>query len=235
MRNPDQLEEMIGALLEVDDQAWGVYAFSRDVLKRRVPPEQMTEMTDEAIRCGKDYARRMIAEYGCRDAHMLAERMKLKVQFESTSITGNRILFACYTPPDHIVIMDEPIRRAALLVSQEALSLVELFRQDDIMNTILGHEIFHAVEERFEAEIYTRTKKIELWHLLGLRSYSKVRALSEIAAMAFTRELNRLDYSPFILDFLLYFGYDTSGAESIYRDVLGVGSGRCREAVEDHE
>lgn len=88
-------------------------------------------------------------------------------------------MFACYTPPDHIVIMNEPIRKAALSVSQVAPGLVELFRQDDIMNTILGHEIFHTVEERFESEI--------------------------------------------------------SGAESIYRDVLGVGSGRCREAVEDHE
>ncbi|WP_059053868.1 hypothetical protein [Paenibacillus senegalimassiliensis] len=235
MRNPNELEDMIGTLLPMDDQTWGAYAFSRDVLKRRIRPEQMTEMTDEAIHCGKDYAQRMITEYGCRDARLLAERMELTVQFEPTSITGKRILFACYTPPDHIVIMDEPISKAALLVSQEAPGLVELFRQDDIMNTILGHEIFHAVEERFESEIYTRTRKIELWHFLGVKNYSRVRALSEIAAMAFTRELNRLDYSPFILDFLLYVSYDSSGAESIYRDVLGVGSGRCREAVEDHE
>lgn len=235
MRNPNQLKDMIETLLQVDDQAWGGYAFSRDVLKRRIHPEQMIEMTDEAMRCGKDYAQRMVAQYGCMDVRVLADRMKMKVQFEPSSITGHRILFACYTPPDHIVIMNEPISRAALLVAQEAPSLVELFRQDDIMNTILGHEIFHAVEERFESEIYTRTQKIELWRLLGWRSYSKVRVLSEIAAMAFTRELNRLDYSPFILDFLLYISYDSSGAESIYRDVLGVGSGRCREAVEDHE
>ncbi|GIO36393.1 hypothetical protein J41TS12_12540 [Paenibacillus antibioticophila] len=235
MQNPNQLEDMIGTLLQVDDQAWGAYAFSRDVLKRRIRPEQIAKMTDEAICCGKNYAKRMIAHYGCKDVRLLAEKMKIKVQFEPSSITGNRILFACYTPPDHIAIMDEPIRRAALLVSQEAPGLVELFRQDDIMNTILGHEIFHAVEDRYESEMYTRTEKIVLWHFLGLKNCSKVRALSEIAAMSFTRELNRLDYSPFILDFLLYFSYDSSGAESIYRDVLGVGSGRCREAVEDHE
>ncbi|WP_018750734.1 hypothetical protein [Paenibacillus sanguinis] len=235
MRDINQLEDMLGILLQLDDQTWGTYAFSRDVLKRRIPPEQMIEMTEEAIRCGKDYAQRIITDYGCRDVRLLAEKMKIRVQLESSSITGNRILFACYTPPNHIVIMDEPLRRAASLVSRKAASLVELFRQDDIMNTILGHEIFHAVEERLESDIYTRTKKIELWNFLGWKNYSRVRALSEIAAMSFTRELNRLDYSPFILDFLLYFSYDSSDAERIYRDVLGVGSGRCREAVEDHE
>lgn len=94
------------------------------------------------------------------------------------------------------------------------------------MNTILGHEIYHFVEDRFAQEIYTRTERILLWKLLGLKNYSTIRTLSEVGAMAFTQELNRLRYSPFILDVLLYYAYDSASAETITRDVLGVSSGK---------
>ncbi|MED4955503.1 hypothetical protein ABEO75_17330 [Paenibacillus macerans] len=235
MGEPNKLEEQIGALLRVDDETWGRYAFSRDLLNQRIRPQQKAELIAGALSCGKQYARRISEEYGCTDVRLLAERLKLRIEFQDASMTGKRILFACYTQPDKVTIMAEPVRKAARLVSGEAPGLVDLFRQDDIMNTILGHEIFHVVEERFEPEIYTRTEKVVLWNLLGLKHRSTIRALSEIGAMAFTRELNRLNYSPFILDFLLYFSYDSSGAETIYRDVLGVGSGRCRETVEDNK
>ncbi len=69
---------------------------------------------------------------------------------------------------------------------------------------------------------------------MGFKNYSTIRTLGEIGAMAFTKELNGLKYSPFILDILLYFSYDSSGAGKIYRDVLGVNLGRCRETVEDY-
>lgn len=235
MREPNRLEDKLGTLLRVDDDTWGAYALSRDPLSRRIRPRQTAELTSKAALCGKQYARRMIEEYGCTDVRRLAEKLKLKIELKEVSMTGKRILFACYTPPDNIVMMTEPARRAAQRVSEEAAGLVDLFRQDDIMNTILGHEIFHAVEDRFATEIYTRTEKIRLWHFLGFKNYSTIRALSEIGAMAFTRELNGLNHSPFVLDYLLYWSYDSSGAESIYRDVLGVSSGRCREAVEDDE
>lgn len=229
-----RLSGMIGHLLQVDDEAWGRYAFSREILNRRIGPDQKLEMIAKTIACGKHYARRISHEYGCTDIDTIARRLKLKVELQEASMTGKRVMFACYTPPDSIKIMKEPVSRAVQLLSGEESGLVELFRQDGIMNTILGHEIFHFVEDKFEQEIYTRTEKIRLWNFLGYKSYSTIRALSEIGAMAFTRELNGLNYSPFILDVLLYYSYDSSSAEKIYGDVVGVSSGRCRETIE-HE
>jgi hypothetical protein len=193
-----------------------------------------TKMTAEAAACGRQFAQRMITDYGSADVSLIAERLNLKLEFQKAQMTGKRVLFASYTAPERIEIMEEPVRRAAVRVQAEAPGLVELFGQAGIMNTILGHEIFHAVEDRFEQEIYTRTEKILLWKLLGYSHYSTIRTLSEIGAMAFTQELNRLSYSPFILDVLLYYDYDSSSAENIYRDILGVSSGRCRKAVEDY-
>lgn len=234
MQGQMKLGDMMHNLLLVDDETWGLYAFSRDILNRRILPDQKTEMISKAIACGKEYAQRIISEHGSTDIRRIAQKLKLKLEFQDALMTGKRVLFACYTSPDKIGIMEEPVRRAAKLILEEDSALVELFPQAGIMNTILGHEIFHYLEEQFEQEIYTRTEKILLWKLLGYNNYSTIRALGEIGAMAFTKELNGLSYSPFMLDVLLYYSYDSSSAETIYREVLGVSSGRCREPVEDY-
>ncbi|WP_405116784.1 hypothetical protein MHH28_01525 [Paenibacillus sp. FSL K6-1217] len=221
-----KLGEMMNHLLQVDDEAWGMYAFSRDILNRRLLPEMKREMLERAQACGIEYAQRIVREYGTSDVRLLAQKLKLKLEFQRGLMTGKRVLFACYTPPDKVEIMEEPVRRAAERVREEAPGLVELFPQAGIMNTILGHEIYHFVEDRYAQEIYTRTERILLWKLLGLKNYSTIRTLSEVGAMAFTQELNRLRYSPFILDVLLYYSYDSASAETIYRDVLGVSSGK---------
>jgi hypothetical protein len=220
MQEQLSLVEMIQNLLQVEDEAFGLYAFSRDILKERIPADKKLEMIRKAMSCGREYAQRIIREYGSSEVKTIAEKLKLKIVFQDALMTGKRILFASYTPPDEIGIMTEPVDKAVQLILKDESVLVEYFEKDSIMNTILGHEIFHYVEDQFEQEIYTRTEKILLWKLLGFKNYSTVRALGEIAAMAFTKELNGLKYSPFILDILLYYSYDSFNAEKIYHDVL---------------
>lgn len=232
MQEQFNLVDMIHNLLQVDDESWGLYAFSRDILKERIPADKKSEMVKEAMACGRAYAQLMMNEYGSNDVNILAEKLKLKIVSQDAKITGNRILFASYTPPNEIIIMSEPVSQAVQIISQKDSLLIELFDKDSIMDTILGHEIYHYLEDQFEQEIYTRTEKILLWNFLGFKNYSTLRTLGEIGAMAFTKELNGLNYSPFILDVLLYYGYNSASAEKIYHDVLGMSSGRCRETVE---
>ena len=220
MQEQLSLVEMIQNLLQIDDEAWGLYALSRDILKERIPADKKLEMIRKAMSCGREYAQLMIREYGSSDVNTIAEKLKLNIVFQDAMLTGKRILFACYTPPDEIGIMTEPVNRAAELILKGESVLINYFQKYSIMNTILGHEIFHYVEDQFEQEIYTRTEKILLWNFLGFKNYSTLRSLGEIGAMAFTKELNGMKYSPFILDILLYYSYDSSNAEKIYRDVL---------------
>lgn len=229
---PEQfdLEEMIQNLMKVDDESFGMYAFSRDLLRDRIPADKKSEMIKNAIACGRAYARRMISQYGSNDASTIAEHLKLKIVSQDAKLTGNRILFACYTPPNEIEIMSEPVSKAIQLILKKESILIEFFDKDSIMDTILGHEIFHYLEDQFEQEIYTRTEKILLWSFLGFKNRSTIRSLGEIGAMAFTKELNGLTYSPFILDVLLYYGYDSSSAGKIYQSVLGMISGKSRES-----
>lgn len=220
MQEQFSLVDMIQDLLQVDDESWGLYAFSRDILKARIPADKKIEMIKKAMDCGREYAHIMMRECESSDVHTIAEKLKLNVSLQDVMITGKRILFACYTPPNEIEIMKEPIDKAVQLILKDESMLIEYFEKNSIINIILGHEIFHYIEDQFEQEIYTRTEKILLWNLLGFKNCSTIRALGEIGAMAFTKELNGLKYSPFILDILLYYCYDSSSAEKIYRDVL---------------
>ncbi|NLZ81579.1 MAG: hypothetical protein GX913_07260 [Clostridiales bacterium] len=220
------LDEMIQNLLEIDDRTWGLYVFSRDILKGRISEEKKLEMIDKAIESGKDYAKQIMDEYDSNDIHFIAKELNLQVDYKDSLLTGKRILFASYTPPDEILIMKEPVELAVKQLSKVNSNLVELFSEHSIMNTILGHELFHFVEDKFEEEIYTKTEKILLWNFFGFKNNSTIRTLGELGAMAFTREINGNKFNPFILDVLLYFSYDSSSARKIYHDVLGMSLGR---------
>lgn len=226
-------EEMIQNLMGIDDVSWGLYAFSRDQLKRRITEGEKIQMIHRAIACGKDYAKLIQCEVGTNDPHRIAKKFNIQIIQKSEEITGSQILFALFTPPSQIQIMNEPINRAVQLVPKEKAILIELFQQNSIINTILGHEIFHFLEQR-EEKIYTQTEKVVLWRFLGYRYNSTIRALSEIGAMAFTKELNGLCYSPFLLDVLLFYSYNSVAARKIYDDIIGISSGRCRLTVEDN-
>ena len=234
MKGQLRFGEMLQDLLQVDDETWGQYAFSRELLKNRIEATKKSEMIAKAISCGKEYAKKAILEVGNADLQTIAQNYKLKIEFHDALLTGKRILFARYTPPDQIEIMEEPINKAVSLISQEHPNFVELFKKNDIIDIILGHEIFHFLEEQNECEIYTRNEKILLWKFMGFKNYSTIQVLGEIGAMAFIKELKGLSYSPFILDFILYYSYDSFNAEKIYRDIIEKSLERCKDTVEDY-
>ena len=220
MDNKLVLVDMLENLSKVNDETWGLYAFSRDILKERIHETKKLDMIKKAIECGRQYAQYVIHEYGSSDLNVIVEKLKLKVLLKDGLISGKRILFASYTPPNEIIIMTEPVENAIKLIANNKSTLIEYLQKNIIINTILGHEIFHYIEEVFKDEIYTRTEKILLWNFFGFKNLSTIRALSEIGAMAFTKELNGLKYSPFILDIFLYYGYDSLNGEKIYQEVL---------------
>lgn len=208
--------EMAEHLSQIEDISWGMYAFSRDILRHKVDEAEKRNMIEKAIRCGQEMAEKIIREMGTSNPWELAEKLRLKVEFVDRGQVADRVLFALFTPPDSIQIMKEPIERAVGRGELEGL-----ITEKQIGNLILGHEIFHYLEEENE-EIYTRTEKIVLWKLFKYESKSTIRALSEIAGMYFSKKLNDFPYSPFALDILLYYNYNQEEALKMYREVVAL-------------
>jgi hypothetical protein len=209
-----QLKTIAEELFQVKDKSWGMYAFSRDILKNKVADKDKEAMIEQAIRCGEETAVWAMKEFGTSDPWEMAKKLKLKVEFTDRGQIADRVLFALFTPPDRVEIMTEPIER---LGGESGLD--GLITKEEIIRLILGHEIFHYLEDEIEG-IYTRNEKIILWNFLGYKNKSTLRALSEIGGMYFSRKINEIPYSPFALDILLYYNYSPDEALKMYREVL---------------
>ena len=216
------LAAMMETLRSVSDEAWGRYAFSREMLRERIPAGEIPELIGESLRCGEEYACRVMRETGRSTARDVAERLGVTVEPDTRPAGGaRRILFARFTPPRTIDIMREPLARyAQLLPTLPPAESAALPDADGVYDMLLGHELFHYAEESHASEIYTRRRTIRLWKIFGFENRTTIRALSEIAAMAFARTLCRVGYSPFALDVLLFYSYDKSNARRIYDHIM---------------
>lgn len=214
------LREMYQELSVMTDQnQWGEYACSHDILLNRIEKNERSEMTRQAIRCGCGFAEQMMTQYKNMTAEEIMRAVHIKLVKSKSSIIGERVLFAQYTSPNEVIIMEEPLEKYAELIRSVNLEGV-LPSVDQIRQMLLGHELFHWAEETYQETIYTRNKKITLWKLWKFENQSTVRALGEMAAMYFSQTLNRITYSPFLVDVLLTYSYNPEFSRDIYHDIL---------------
>ena len=107
------LGEMIERLSKVDDISWGMYAFSRDVLCRKIDDARKQDMIRKAMECGTRKAEETAVRFGTEDPWEIAKSLGLSIVFPKEATVGGRILFALFTPPNQTHIMREPIEKAA--------------------------------------------------------------------------------------------------------------------------
>lgn len=212
------LNEMVQKLEQMPEAVWGRYAFAREPLERKFTEEQKCRYIRKANVCGREWANRIAGQYGTRSPRLLAQKMGLQVKTPKVPTGGGVVLFAQYVQPDEITIFTDCVEKAAALGEKCGCALLE---QEKLTDILLAHELFHAVEEQHEKEIYTRTEKIELWRK-PFSNRSGIVCLSEIAAMAFAAELLELQVSPYMLDVLLVYSYDQNTAWGLFEEICSL-------------
>lgn len=205
--------EMVQILLELSDNQWGIYAFNRDPLEGKFSPEEKRVYIEKANECGRKTARTKSEKYG--EIQKLASGLGVKIDYSEAIIGGGHIVFAQFIEPNQITIFNK-----AVDAIKPFLEEIHILTGDiDIVQVLLAHEIFHCIEYLEEQTIYTRTEKVELWRW-PFSNKSRIRALSEIAGMAFAKAFLKLSYSPFIFDFIFMYGYDQEAAIEMYEDIV---------------
>ena len=137
---------------------------------------------------------------------------------QKVPVGGGLVLFAQFVEPDEITIFTDCVDKASRLEEECGC---DLLRRENLTNTLLAHELFHAVEEQHVKEIYTRTERVELWRK-PFSNKSTISCLSEIAAMAFAGKLLDLKVSPYMLDVLLVYSYDKNAAWGLYDEIMNM-------------
>lgn len=221
------LEEMLSALVQVNDIDWYGYAFSRDPIHRKFTDEQERNWMEKAIICGREYANRVSSKYESKDPAVIAEGMKMKVSYPELPQKTDRVLFAEYRVPNRICIYMDAVNKANRYLKRPEIR--ELLTDElDVSRLLLAHELFHNVEDKYRKEIFTQREKARLWSLGPIHNDSPILALSEIAAMSFAKELTGIPYSPYVMDVFLMYGYSPEEASGLYEEMMGyVGKSRA--------
>lgn len=213
------LERMLLDLAAIPAVEWDRYVFSREPLNGKFNDAQRRGWMEQALACGQEYAGKVMKEYGSSDPEHLAKAMGMKVSYPTYPEKTDRVLFAEYRVPDTICIYMDAVKKAKKFLEQPGIRDV-LTERLDIAGLLLAHELFHYVEEVYKDEIYTKTEKIRLWSLGPVHNDSAVIALSEIAAMAFAREITGIPYAPYLMDVFLVYGYSPEEASGLYEEMM---------------
>ena len=136
-------------LCRIPEDEWAKYAFSREPLNGKFNDEQRLDLTRQAIACGREYAEKLAKQYGMRDPEKLAKQLGLNVDYPDMPQNAERVLFAEFREPNNIHIYMDGVRKGRALLSEPGVSHA-LTGQLDIAKLLLGHELFHFVEEKYK-------------------------------------------------------------------------------------
>lgn len=215
--NGTSIKEMISQLVKLDALQWGGYAFYHEPLERKFTEEQKRDYILRANACGKETAERLREKYPESSVMEMTKAEKFRAELPKMPTGGGHVLFASYVEPDEMTVYLDCVEKAEALAERE--NLWELLPGLNLTDVLLAHELFHGIEYRNRKEIYTQTEKIELWRK-PFSNRSRILCLSEMAAMAFAKELTGLPFSPYVLDVLLMYSYNEEAACALYEEIL---------------
>lgn len=210
------IREMTEVLSGIGDEGWGMYAFRHEILEGKFSDGQKKAYIDAASACGREEARKLRLKYPKETAETIARELGFKLRMKSVPTGGGHVIFAEYEEPDRIAVYTDAADRGEEIIKNEQVQAK--IGTLSVTDTLIAHELFHGIEFRARDEIYTQTERIELWKK-PFSNRSRIRCLSEIAAMAFAGELLQTQVSPFILDVLLVFSYNSEAASALYEEI----------------
>jgi len=229
MNKEMKISEIVNKLINIKDEVFCRYAIENDLLYRKIKEEDYDELILKSIECGESYALKIIEETGTNNVKKMVNELGLMLNELENSPEATRILFASFTTPNKITLMKNPLEKIDSLMKNESEEIKKKFNSEKISDILLAHEMFHFIENKYKASIYTQNKKILLWKFLKFENNSNLRVLSEIAAMSFAKTILEIDYSPFILDILLLYPYDQISSMSLMERVLEIAENYERE------
>lgn len=220
-----KLMDMLRDLKEIPLLDWDRYAFSRDPLNGKISPQNRRIYMEKAWQCGVEWADKAKAEYSNLSPKELANALGMEVNYPQLPKSLDRVLFAEFIEPNSIHIYMDAIEKAFQLEE----NIQEITGNANISDILLLHELFHSIEEMHKKEIYTRTEEIKLWSLGFFKYKSGLVALGEIAAMGFAYRYSGIDFSPYLLDIILVYGYSKNEASGLYEEMMELAYERSEE------
>ncbi|HBE87091.1 MAG TPA: hypothetical protein DDW53_19675 [Lachnoclostridium sp.] len=194
---------------DISDRVWHEYLWSHDRLCRRIEPELREQSAQAAAWIGISASRRIISGHSAVSIKNLIEAAGCRIEkvLDDPLKQLRPYLFAEFEEPDRITVYEERVSKVQQLLEKERLgvfsdnALTSSYNCSLAEQVILAHEFFHFLD--YEGKLTDGISRIRITAFGKLKLQVRVSALSEIAAMAFARDLLALNVHPCILDLLL--------------------------------
>ncbi len=213
------LEQMLTELLALPAATWDAYAFYHEPLKGKLQGETGQALLAKAKTCGQTLAQQARQAYPTQSCREILLALGAELICEEQPNDGSYTMFACFTEPNTVTLYQKNLTDAAEALAAHHCG--QLLGDTALSEVLLGHELFHWYEYHQPA-LFTNQKVLPLWKLFGYTYTSKVTALGEAAAMAFTQALLALPYSPYLLDVVLLYQSNPQMALAICNNMLSL-------------
>lgn len=212
-------EMMLEQLMQVPVSVWDTYGLRNEPLKEKITKQQREKFLFLAHRTGKSLADETRQTYPGKNVEeiILAEGLRLRKIPETDG--GFQPMFACYTEPDLIEVYVKTVENTEQMLRENGCA--ELLGGISIEELLLAHELFHFYEF-LDKNLEINQKIMPLWHIGSYTRYSRIAALSEIAAMEFAASLLDCSFSPYVLDILLSREQARQLSDELYRYVIAL-------------
>lgn len=216
---PLPLDAMLADVRGMSSLEWASYAFGRDPLRGRLTPEQMLDLAQRALDCGREEAERLRAAYGQQtEPSAIAQRLGIHLTYPDMPNGGGQVVFAQFEEPDKITVFMDTVNKANEMLRTNA-AVREILGDRSIKQVLIAHEIFHYVELSNKDEIFTQSYKLRLWKVGPFRNDSRISCLAEIAGMEFARTLLGIPFCPYLYDIFFVYLYGDTSASDLYRSI----------------
>lgn len=186
------------ALSERNRLALAFMVLSRDKTFNKMLEEAKLDLVKEVLLIGDEVANWLKAEYSETDPRKIAAKIGIKV-FGEDNGKDKRSEYRDDTK--EIIIYRDFHHRLIKEVKSPELS-------EHLLKFVVAHELFRYLEADRIGPVFKRYKFLA-WKLGPFKREKQIKALSDVAAQAFTQSLLGLDISPEVFDYLTYILYSS--------------------------
>lgn len=214
---PYSFQHIANDLLTLPDTTFDAYVFEREPLCRKIPTELQLELAEKSRNSGIALAKQLQKTYPSCTPQEICSAMGLIVIDNQEPQHSFQIVYGQFVQPDQITLFSHCLQTVSTIAAQSNSSNFPTTEQ--LRQIILAHELYHALEEQ-TPELFAAAYRLPLWKVGPFHNDSPVLCLSEIAGMAFAKQLCNIPFSPYALDALLLYGYDAHASCDIYQEVM---------------
>lgn len=214
------LNTLVDNLINVSDESWEEYAFRREPLIRKISRSRQQELTALAKKSGVKLAEDVRNNYPDQSIEEIILQLGIQLETTSSLTVGAYTVFAVYEEPNKIMIATDQITTLEEMLDKEAK---DLLGNVSIKEIVLAHELYHYFEYRIP-DFPTSQKLLKVWNIGTFSGMKRVKTVGELGAMAFTKEILGINYSPYLLDILLLYPETSQRkyALMIYNEIMEI-------------